>query len=281
MKPMRWMPCRKGLSRHLTHLRGLRGPQFVQGRWLLARRQQRLPRPGPGRARPAAKSSVSTVCAGSRRRRRPLADARCLRGPVSNAPGPAHPSSDARPGTRCPNRSGRRFVLHTDGELSYREVADVLDISIGTVMKPDCFTPAKSLRAYLSERDDVYEVRPHRFPTGPPVARTARRLCRRRVERTSTAPPSIAWLRHNPDAAAEVRVASAVSSDYGKRNAPRRRPDAPAWSAVPRPDRRRSGTRRFPAGQARPEALLYSALGSPLFSRRGPAGRAGVHRACR
>ena len=43
------------------------------------------------------------------------------------------------------------FVLHADAELSYREVADALGISIGTVMSR-LFYARQKLRAYLSER---------------------------------------------------------------------------------------------------------------------------------
>jgi RNA polymerase sigma-70 factor, ECF subfamily len=43
------------------------------------------------------------------------------------------------------------FVLFADGELTYREVADVLGISIGTVMSR-LFYARQKLRAYLSER---------------------------------------------------------------------------------------------------------------------------------
>src|SRR5438552_6359046 len=43
------------------------------------------------------------------------------------------------------------FVLHADAGLSYREVADVLGISIGTVMSR-LFYARQKLRAYLSER---------------------------------------------------------------------------------------------------------------------------------
>ena len=45
----------------------------------------------------------------------------------------------------------RTFVLHVDGGLSYREVADVLEISIGTVMSR-LFYARQKLRALLSER---------------------------------------------------------------------------------------------------------------------------------
>jgi RNA polymerase sigma-70 factor (ECF subfamily) len=43
------------------------------------------------------------------------------------------------------------FVLHADAGLSYREVADTLGISIGTVMSR-LFYARQKLRAYLSER---------------------------------------------------------------------------------------------------------------------------------
>ena len=35
---------------------------------------------------------------------------------------------------KLPPAQRQTFVLHAEGELSYREVADALDISIGTVM---------------------------------------------------------------------------------------------------------------------------------------------------
>jgi RNA polymerase sigma-70 factor (ECF subfamily) len=44
------------------------------------------------------------------------------------------------------------FVLHADAGLSYREVADALGISIGTVMSRLYYARQK-LRAYLTERD--------------------------------------------------------------------------------------------------------------------------------
>jgi RNA polymerase sigma-70 factor (ECF subfamily) len=43
------------------------------------------------------------------------------------------------------------FVLHADAGLSYREVAETLGISIGTVMSR-LFYARQKLRAYLSER---------------------------------------------------------------------------------------------------------------------------------
>jgi RNA polymerase sigma-70 factor (ECF subfamily) len=50
-----------------------------------------------------------------------------------------------------PPAQRRTFVLHADGELSYREVAEVLGISIGTVMSR-LFYARRKLRAYLAQR---------------------------------------------------------------------------------------------------------------------------------
>ena len=50
-----------------------------------------------------------------------------------------------------PEAQRRTFVLHVDGELNYREVAEVLGISIGTVMSR-LFYARQKLRAYLGRR---------------------------------------------------------------------------------------------------------------------------------
>ncbi len=50
-----------------------------------------------------------------------------------------------------PESQRRTFVLHADAELSYREVAEVMDISIGTVMSRLYYARQK-LRAYLTHR---------------------------------------------------------------------------------------------------------------------------------
>jgi RNA polymerase sigma-70 factor (ECF subfamily) len=52
---------------------------------------------------------------------------------------------------QLPDAQQRTFVLHADGGLSYREVADVLEISIGTVMSR-LFYARQKLRAWLSAR---------------------------------------------------------------------------------------------------------------------------------
>lgn len=49
---------------------------------------------------------------------------------------------------KLPEEQRRTFVLHAEAELSYREVADVLGISIGTVMSR-LFYARKKLRALL------------------------------------------------------------------------------------------------------------------------------------
>jgi RNA polymerase sigma-70 factor (ECF subfamily) len=50
-----------------------------------------------------------------------------------------------------PEAQRRTFVLHADAGLSYREVAEVLGISIGTVMSRLYYARQK-LRAFLAER---------------------------------------------------------------------------------------------------------------------------------
>jgi RNA polymerase sigma-70 factor (ECF subfamily) len=55
-----------------------------------------------------------------------------------------------------PESQRRTFVLHADAELSYREVADVMGISIGTVMSRLYYARQK-LRAFLARRLSVEE----------------------------------------------------------------------------------------------------------------------------
>jgi RNA polymerase sigma-70 factor (ECF subfamily) len=50
-----------------------------------------------------------------------------------------------------PEAQRRTFVLHVEAELSYREVAEVLGISIGTVMSR-LYYARQRLRAYLAQR---------------------------------------------------------------------------------------------------------------------------------
>jgi RNA polymerase sigma-70 factor, ECF subfamily len=53
-----------------------------------------------------------------------------------------------------PEAQRRTFVLHVEGELSYREVAETMKISIGTVMSRLYYARQK-LRAYLTRRIEV------------------------------------------------------------------------------------------------------------------------------
>ena len=46
------------------------------------------------------------------------------------------------------------FILHADGELSYREVAEALKISVGTVMSR-LFYARQKLRAFLAQRIEL------------------------------------------------------------------------------------------------------------------------------
>lgn len=52
---------------------------------------------------------------------------------------------------RLPAAQRQTFVLHVDGEMSYREVADALGISIGTVMSR-LFYARQKLKALLADR---------------------------------------------------------------------------------------------------------------------------------
>jgi RNA polymerase sigma-70 factor (ECF subfamily) len=55
---------------------------------------------------------------------------------------------------KLPAAQRQTFVLHVDGELSYREVAGVMGISVGTVMSR-LFYARQKLRAYLSRLDQA------------------------------------------------------------------------------------------------------------------------------
>jgi len=52
---------------------------------------------------------------------------------------------------RLPEAQRQTFVLHVDGEMSYREVADALGISIGTVMSR-LFYARQKLKTLLADR---------------------------------------------------------------------------------------------------------------------------------
>jgi RNA polymerase sigma-70 factor (ECF subfamily) len=53
--------------------------------------------------------------------------------------------------TRLPESQRQTFVLHVDGELTYREVADALGISIGTVMSR-LFYARQKLKTLLADQ---------------------------------------------------------------------------------------------------------------------------------
>ena len=61
------------------------------------------------------------------------------------------PTLGRPPLARLPDVQRQTFVLHVEGELTYREVAESLGISIGTVMSR-IFYARKKLRAYLALR---------------------------------------------------------------------------------------------------------------------------------
>jgi RNA polymerase sigma-70 factor (ECF subfamily) len=52
---------------------------------------------------------------------------------------------------QLPDAQRQTFVLHVDGELSYREVAETLGISIGTVMSR-LFYARQKLKTILADR---------------------------------------------------------------------------------------------------------------------------------
>ncbi len=53
-----------------------------------------------------------------------------------------------------PDAQRQTFVLHSDGELSFREVAEALDISVGTVMSR-LFYARQKLRIFLARRTEL------------------------------------------------------------------------------------------------------------------------------
>jgi len=91
-------------------------------------------------------------------------DARCVGTPSDDFPWVADDDAPADAGleradlrvvlaealAKLPAAQRQTFVLHVDGELSYREVADVLGISIGTVMSR-LFYARQRLKSFLAE----------------------------------------------------------------------------------------------------------------------------------
>jgi RNA polymerase sigma-70 factor, ECF subfamily len=107
--------------------------------------------------------SNSALDIGRQRKR----DARIPQSPPDNAPDRFGPSrmppvdtelvrTDLRKKIDCalallPESQRQTFVLHVDGELSYREVADALGISIGTVMSR-LFYARQKLKSLLADQ---------------------------------------------------------------------------------------------------------------------------------
>lgn len=95
----------------------------------------------------------------ARRRRDYLKQAACEQ---ANVEPPGHEPQTLLEGTelrerledalaQLPDQQRRTFVLHMDGGLSYREVADALEISVGTVMSR-LFYARQKLKSLLSDR---------------------------------------------------------------------------------------------------------------------------------
>jgi RNA polymerase sigma-70 factor, ECF subfamily len=133
-----------GFIKALTHLSGFQGRSTFKT-WLL--RVVSNAALDLGRQRGRRESvSLDAVVRGDRERIDPLT--------VEN-PAAGLERSDLRAVldqavATLPEAQRRTFVLHAEAELSYREVAEVLGISIGTVMSR-LFYARQKLRAILSE----------------------------------------------------------------------------------------------------------------------------------
>jgi RNA polymerase sigma-70 factor, ECF subfamily len=136
----------EGFIKALTHLDGFRG-QSTFKTWLLR-----------------VVSNASLDMGRQRGRREALANST---GGSETVDGPAAPEDPAAGLQRAdlrvilddalatlPEAQRRTFVLHADAGLSYREVADTLGISIGTVMSRLYYARQK-LRAYLAGRESL------------------------------------------------------------------------------------------------------------------------------
>jgi RNA polymerase sigma-70 factor (ECF subfamily) len=135
----------EGFVKALTHLRGFQGRSTFKT-WLLR------------------VVSNAALDLGRQRGRREMLS---LDAPDPSDGEPVQPLTDDDPGhgleradlrhlldqalSALPAAQRRTFVLHAEAELSYREVAEVLGISIGTVMSR-LFYARQKLRAYLANR---------------------------------------------------------------------------------------------------------------------------------
>ena len=139
----------EGFVKALTHLHGFQGRSSFKT-WLLRVVSNAALDLGRQRGRRET-LSLDAPGPGDGGDRQP-ADARRGR-PRPRTRRPARPCS-TRPWPRFPRRSGRRSCCTPTPRLSYREVAEALGISIGTVMSR-LFYARQKLRTYLNERNTL------------------------------------------------------------------------------------------------------------------------------
>ncbi|MCI0456078.1 MAG: RNA polymerase sigma factor [Gemmataceae bacterium] len=133
----------EGFAKALTHLTGFQGRSTFKT-WLL--RVVSNAALDLGRQRGRREAVSLDTCDGEREQLDPRA---------GNDPAAGLERADLRvllnrALATLPEAQRRTFVLHAEAELSYREVAQVLGISIGTVMSRLYYARQK-LRAYLSQ----------------------------------------------------------------------------------------------------------------------------------
>jgi RNA polymerase sigma-70 factor (ECF subfamily) len=133
-----------GFAKALTHLTGFQGRSSFKT-WLLRVVSNAALDLGRQRGRREA-LSLDAFAAGERERLDPQ---------VATNPAAGLERDDLRRQldralAALPEAQRRTFVLHAEAELSYREVAEVLGISIGTVMSRLYYARQK-LRAYLAQ----------------------------------------------------------------------------------------------------------------------------------
>jgi RNA polymerase sigma-70 factor (ECF subfamily) len=133
----------EGFAKALTHLPGFQGRSTFKT-WLLRVVSNAALDLGRQRGRREA-LSLDAFAGGERER----LDPRSLDDPAAGLERADLRRLLDRALATLPEAQRRTFVLHAEAELSYREVADVLGISIGTVMSRLYYARQK-LRAYLS-----------------------------------------------------------------------------------------------------------------------------------
>jgi RNA polymerase sigma-70 factor, ECF subfamily len=131
----------EGFIKALTHLQSFQGRSSFKT-WLL---------------RVVSNAALDLGRQRGRREMRSLGPAEVERGPVvADEPTRGLERADLRhlldqALAALPEAQRQTFVLHADGGLSYREVAETLGISIGTVMSR-LFYARQKLRAFLGQR---------------------------------------------------------------------------------------------------------------------------------